>query len=119
MDPYRPRRKNKGIQAQKMALHDIKHRLSSDVGSLLVLIKEGQQEQIATAQQKAKNDFIKHSSEMQKIAQKMGEHYVKLVRDYLNSVDEIVHARSAWIDDAKIRHCHSMSEKLDKEISAA
>lgn len=120
MKTYRPRRRRtKGADLHKQALHDLKHKISSDVGSLIVLIEEGNAEKIPMAQQKAKTDFLKHAAEMQKIAQQMGERYVRAVRDYLDSVDAIVHSNASWIDDAKIRNCHTMSQKLEQEIAAA
>lgn len=120
MKAYRPRRrKTQGIDLYKQSLHDLKHKISSDIGSLIVLYEEGNTDQITLAQQKAKSDFLKHAAEMQKIAQKMGVKYLRAVREYLDSIDIIVHSNSEWLDDAKIRQCYSMSEKLEKEISAA
>ena len=119
MKAYRPRRRTKGLDLYKQTLHDLQHRISSNVGNLIVLYEEGNPTQITYAQQKAKSDFLKHSSEMQKIAQKMGERYLRAVRDYLDSVDTIVHSNSAWLDEAKISHCYTMTEKLEKEIAAA
>lgn len=119
MKAYHPRKRSKGIDLLKQSLYDLKHKISSDVGSLVVLIEGGNADQIPEAQQKAKTDFLKYSSEMQKIAQKMGDRYIRAVRDYLDSVDMIVHSNATWIDDAKIRNCHHMAEKLEKEICAA
>lgn len=119
MKPYRPRKRSSAIDLNKQALHDLAHKISSDVGGLIVLIEEGNTSQIASAQQKAKSDFLKHRSEMEKIAQKMGDRFVRAVRDYLDSVDMIVHSGSTWIDQEKIRQCFTMTEKLEKEISAA
>lgn len=118
MRTYRPRRRRKGLTTEKQTLHDLKHKIGSDVGSLLVLIGEGNAEQITAAQQKAKNDLLKHAEEMRKIAQKMGERYAAAVRDYLDSVDTLVHTQAAWIDEAKVRTCNVMSEKLDRELAA-
>jgi hypothetical protein len=119
MKSYRPRRRAKGLDLHKQALHDLKHKISSDIGSLIVLYEEGNPTQITQAQQKAKSDFLKHSTEMQKIAQKMGERYLRAVRDYLDSVDIIVHSNATWLDEAKISHCYTMTERLEKEIAAA
>jgi hypothetical protein len=119
MKTYRPRRRVKGLDLHKQALHDLKHKISSDVGSLIVLYEEGNPTQITEAQQKAKSDFLKHASEMQKIAQKMGDRFLRAVRDYLDSVDMIVHSSSNWLDEAKINHCYTMTEKLEKELTAA
>jgi len=118
MKPYHPRRRGKRIDSHKQALHDLKHRLSSDIGSFIVLLKQGDQQQIVQAQQKAKSDYLKHSMDMQKIAQQMGEKYVKIVREYLDSIDQIIYTTSLWIDDAKVRNCYIMSERFDKEIVA-
>lgn len=120
MKNYRPRRKRAqvSIDLQKQALHDLKHKISSDVGCLIVLYEEGNQTQITQAQAKAKSDFHKHSDEMVKIAKTLGDSTVRAVREYLDSVDLIVHAGSPWLDDAKIRNCFTMTEKLEKEIAA-
>jgi hypothetical protein len=138
MDPYHPRKRRakgiateqpapkdlkhpphaNGMSAQKQVLKDLKHKISADVGTLIVFIEEGNTAKIEVAQQKAKNDFLKHSTEMQKIAEKMGDRYVRAVREYLESVDTIVHTSAAWIDEEKIRHCHTMTENLEKAISA-
>lgn len=119
MKTYRPRRRTRGKSIYKQAIHDIKHRLSSDIGSLIVLIQEGNPPKITEAQQKAKVDFLKHAEEMKQIAQKMGNKYLKAVREYLDSVDAIVHTSTPWIDDAKIRQCFVASDKLDRELEAA
>jgi hypothetical protein len=120
MKTYRPRkRRSKDLALQKQTLHDLTHKIHSDVGSFIVLIKEGNSEQITAAQQSAKRDFLKYAEEMQKVAQKMGNHFAHLVRAYLDSVDTIVHTQTAWIDDAKIRHCQVMISKLEKELAVA
>lgn len=107
-----------GLNAEKQVLKDLKHKISADVGTLIVFIEEGNIAKIEIAQQKAKTDLMKHSTEMQKIAEKMGDLYIQAVRSYLDSVDRIVHSGTTWIDEAKIRHCHKMSENLEKAIAA-
>ena len=119
MKPYHPRRRTRGKELYKQAIHDIKHRVSSDVGSFITLLKDGNESQISEAQQKAKTDFLKHSEEMQHIAKKMGNKYSKAVREYLDSVDAIIHTNSQWIDETKLRLVYITSEKLDRELEAA
>lgn len=119
MKSYHPRRRTRGKSIHTQAIHDIKHRLSSDLGTLITLLKEGSQEQIVQAQAKVKSDFQKHAEEMQQIAQRMGGKYIKVVREYLDSVDNIVHISTEWVDDAKIHECFIASEKLDRELEAA
>jgi hypothetical protein len=119
MKPYYPRRKrSKGVDTQKQILKDLKHRISADVGTLIVFIEEGNPAKIEAAQQKAKAELLKHGTEMKKVAETMGERYARAVREYLDSVDSIVHTSAAWIDQAKIRHCHAMTENLEKQIAA-
>jgi hypothetical protein len=119
MKPYHPRKRVRRTDLNKQALYDLKHKMSSTVSTLILFIEQGNASQIPTAQQKAKSDFLKYSAEMQKIAEKMGDRYIRIVRDYLDSIDIILHSNAHWIDDAKIHHCHKMSERLEKEISAA
>jgi hypothetical protein len=119
MRTYHPRRRSNQIELQKQELHDIKHKMSSGINRLLVLMNEGSSAQIPMAQQKAKSDFAKHADDMNKLAQKMGERYAKAVREYLDSVESIVLCNLTSIDEEKIGHCFHMSEKLEKEISAA
>lgn len=119
MKAYHPRRRTRGKEVHKQAINDIKHRLSADVGGYIALLKEGNTAQISDAHQKVKSDFLKHSEEMQQIAQKMGNKYLKAVKEYLGSVDAIVHTSAAWVDDAKIRQVYIYSEKLDRELEAA
>jgi hypothetical protein len=119
MKKYHPRRRAKRLDLNKQALHDLQHKISTDIGSLIVLMEQGNPQQIAIVQQKAKSDYLKHAYEMQKIAQQMGDRFVRAVRDYLDSVDIIVHSNVEWLDEAKIKHCFAMTQKLEKELSAA
>lgn len=119
MKTYHPRRRTRGKSIYTQAIHDIKHRLNAEVGTLLTLLKDGTEEQILQAQQKAKSDFLKHAEEMQQIAQKMGGKYSKAVREYLKTVDTLVHTGTKWVDEAKIRNCYLADEKLDRELGAA
>lgn len=120
MKPYHPRRRrSKGTLILKQSLADLKHKISGDVGSLIAMLEEGNVQQIPSLQQKAKSDLLKHRDEMQKIAEKMGERCAKAVRDYLDSVDVIIHTNPEWLDAEKIRNCFTMTQKLEKEIGAA
>jgi hypothetical protein len=119
MKSYHPRKRSKKSGSEKQMLKDLKHKISGDIGKLFVFIEEGNTEQASLAMQQAKNEFLKHSTEMQKIAQKLGDRCASAVRDYLDSVDTIVHSQTAWVDEAKIRHCQMMTQKLEKELAVA
>jgi hypothetical protein len=118
MKSYTPRKRRTKSEINKQELHDLAHKLNSEVGSLIVFIEEKNLSQIPAAQQKAKSCLLKHSDEMKKIAEKIGERTAKAVREYLDSVDLIIHSSSPWVDDSKIRHCFKMGENLEKEFSA-
>lgn len=119
MRPYHPRRRAKKSDVRKQSLRDLEHKISSEVSGLVLLCEEGNQNQIEAAKQKAKSGYLKYGDEMQKIAQELGARYTRAVRDFLDSVDIIVHSDSHWIDEAKVRHCYTMTEKLTKEINVA
>lgn len=119
LKPFTPRRKRKGVKLDKQQLHDLSHLIRSDVGAFIVLLKEGNSGQAIEAQQKAKNDFLKHSDEMKKIAEKIGDHVAKIVKDFLQGVDEVIHSSVDCIDEAKILHCYQTSDLLEKELKTA
>jgi len=119
MYTYRPRRRTRGKEIYKQAIHDIKHRLSTDVNGFLVLWKQGNTTQLVNAKNQVKADFLKHSEEMLHLAEKMGPKYVRAVRNYLDSVDAIVDTSEVELDDAKVNSCFVASEKLDRELLAS
>ncbi len=106
------------MDTQKQILKDLKHKISADIGTLIVFIEEGNTTKIESAQQRAKSELLKHGPEMKKIAESMGERYARAVREYLDSVDAIIHTSVTWIDQEKIRHCHIAAENLEKQIAA-
>jgi len=119
MRPYYPRKRSSGLKIQKQQLYDWQHKLSGDIGSLIVFIEEGQKDQVEQARIKAKSNFHKFAPEMQKLASGMGEKFAKAVREYLDSIDTIIHSEPGWLDDEKIKHCYTATEKLEKEIKVA
>ncbi|MBI3236174.1 MAG: hypothetical protein HYZ48_00455 [Chlamydiales bacterium] len=120
MKSYAPRRRRgKSLEVHKQALRDLEHRMSREVSTLILLWEEGNAHAIETAKLKAKSQYLKHGNEMQKVAQTLGERYSRAVRDFLDSVDTILHSDSTWIDEAKVRRCYQMTQQLEKEISAA
>jgi hypothetical protein len=56
---------------------------------------------------------------MQALANTMGGSFATAVREYLNSLDLIIHSEPGWIDEEKIRLCYTMTEKLEKQLLAA
>ncbi len=120
MRPYHPRKRSKkGPSLIRQALKDLKHRIDSDVGTIIVQYEQGNIEALSSAQLKAKSDFQKHSDEMQKLAQKLGDNYVSAVREFLSSAETLIHTQSTWIDEAKIRTCYASRQKLESELSIA
>lgn len=120
MKPYYPRRKrSKNPEVLKQALSDLEHRMKSSVSSLLLFVEQGNTEQFNTEKLKLKSDLLKHADEMQRIATNLGHRYTTAVKNFLDSVDTIVHTEAQWIDENKIRYCYKVSQALEKEIRAA
>lgn len=100
----------------RQKITNLEHQISMDVSALLVLLSEGSQEQMTLANQKAKRDLIKFGPDMQKLAIEAGGNMPKIVEDYLDSVDSIVHSATGWIDEAKVAHCFNTIQSLHKEL---
>ncbi|MBI2743341.1 MAG: hypothetical protein HYX48_05435 [Chlamydiales bacterium] len=115
-EPNNPKEPRSSSLTQQIG--DLEHKFSIDIGSLLVLMVEGSQEQVTLANQKAKRDLIKFGPEMQKLAEQAGGSFPEVVEEYLNSVDAVVHSASGWIDEAKISHCYNMTQKLKQELDS-
>lgn len=101
---------------EKQKLLDLQRKMSMNLGALLVLIEEGTPEQIAMTSQTTKMDLLKYGPEMLKVSEKLGNPYAQAVENYLDSIDQIAHSASGWIDEAKIAHCYNMTEDLENII---
>lgn len=117
MKSYHPRKRGSGLV--KQALHDMQHVMSRDIGELLVLAKEGAKEQISAAQHRAKSTFLKTAPEMSKEASKLGNLYVTRVREYLDSIDEVIHSNPFTLDPATISRCYTTAAQLEKQLQVA
>ncbi len=116
MKPYHPRRSSKAIKLNKQKLSDLEKKISSDIGSYLVLIEEGSSEQLQLAAQKAKTDLMKFGSDMQKLAGDIGGQIPRYVGEFIDSIDHILHSRSEWIDDAKVKSCYQATQRLEDAL---
>lgn len=124
MRPLRPRgrpRKNapSTLTLTAQQLRDLKHRMSSEVESLLVLAEQGNQELLHNRRLKLKSDLLKYGPEMEKIASKINIRAVRAVRTFLDSVDEIVHAEAFWLDREKQNAFINASKSLESFLLAA
>jgi hypothetical protein len=97
---------------QQMA--DTKRRIGIHMGNYLVLLEEGTFEQMAIAKQKARSELLKMGPELEKLALELGGKFTACVRDFLDSVDQILYSASNLIDQAKtVRYFHA-EQKLAK-----
>ena len=110
------RKRENSVTLQKQELGDLEHKLSMDVGSFLVLSHEGSQEQIESARQKTRMDLLKYGPDMQKLAFQIGGTMPDTVENFIDSLDDIVHASLGWIDEQQLYHCFKASERLEKEL---
>ncbi len=120
MKAYHPRRKRvKNLSLNKQALIDIEHKISIELGALVISFEQGNLTQTEAAKIKLKSAFQKHADEMKKLAEDMGHKYPQFVADFLDSVDTILHCNPNFIDPAKISHCYNMTHRLEAELKAA
>lgn len=110
---YHPRDSHLKILS-KQKLSDLEHLISIDVGTFLVLLEEGTEQQISIARQKAKTALMKYGPDMNHIAAELAGQYPDAVENFLISVDDIVHTMTGWIDSALLKQCYQATQKLEK-----
>lgn len=116
--PLRRMRKGKPPRAlMRQEMSDEKRRISMHIGNFLVLLEEGTTEQSALAKQKARSELLKIGPAMEKLAGDMGEKYVVLAREFLDSIEGILYSASQFIDGAKITNYFNAEQKLEKAIT--
>ncbi|MBM3198798.1 MAG: hypothetical protein FJZ58_06050 [Chlamydiae bacterium] len=124
LNKYHPRRSSKEMQVHRQALKDLEHKLTTDLGELLILAKEGSRERVFEVSSKTKADLLKFGPEMQKIAAEIGAPFPKMVKDFLHHIDTLLHWQEKessspfflWVDDAKIRSCYLSTERLERAL---
>ena len=98
----------------KQKMRDLENKINLEVGSFLVLIEEGTEEQADLAKIRAKSEYLKFGPEMQKLAFKLGSRFPEAVDDYLDSIDAIVHSSLSWVDESTVAaYCHTMQNLED------
>ncbi len=104
---------------QKQQLSDMEKRISMQIGNFLVLIEEGTPVQISMAKQRARSELLKIGPDMEKTAQSISSKMSMIVREFLDSIDSILHSGtdSSWIDEAKITRCFNATQKLEKALA--
>ncbi|MEN9343224.1 MAG: hypothetical protein RLZZ453_11 [Chlamydiota bacterium] len=116
---YKPRIRRTKKEISKQRLCDMQREISSHVGRLLVLIKEGNKEQVETAQYKARIDLIKTAPEMRKLAEKVNQTVYSATDRYLHSVEVVVHTPIIQIDPFSIDQCYLASRELEDNLKTA
>lgn len=106
--------KKKENALEKQMLIDLEREISLHVGQFLVLTEEGDTTQIALAHQKAKSEFLKHASEMSRLALQLGGEIGQVVVDFLDSVDNVLH--NPMLDEEKVSRCFQTSQRLQAEL---
>ncbi len=124
MKAYHPRKKRtgsrlEGKELQKQSLHDLKHKIGAKVSRYLVLLEEGNKTLLEEAHHSAKNNLMKYSSEMQKVAAELGERVNTAVQEYLSTLDQMVHLGPFYVDPEKIKQCYEVDQKLEKTLNLA
>jgi hypothetical protein len=117
MKAFQPRTKRaRTVRLSKQQLIDLEHKISADIGSFLVLLEQGNAEQVTSASQKARSDFLKLGPDMKKLATQMGGAFPKHVSDFLDSIDNILHTGVNWLDEGKIKDCYCATQRLEEAL---
>ncbi len=122
--PYRsrgrpPKHQEKGLELTKQMLHDLKHRFNTDVESLIAFAEQGNRDLLSTNRMKLKRDLLKYGGEMEKIAMRLGTKAVRYTRTFLDSLNEILHTESLWLDREKTQNFYKAVEQLESFLRAA
>ena len=118
MKPYHPRRSARSLRLTRQQLLDLESKISMDIGTFLVLLEEGNAEQIELAARKARSDFLKHAPDIKKLGIEMGSNFPHLVDEFLSSIDTLLHIGQNWIDEGKMKDCYNATSKLEKALKA-
>ena len=124
LNKYHPRRSSKEMKIHKQKLSDLEHKIAADVGELLVLLKEGSPEKVQEISEQTKTDLLKFGPQMKEIALDIGAPFPKIVKDFLCTVDLLIHFKEKdskapfylWVDDAKIQSCFLVTDKLERAL---
>ena len=118
MKPYHPRKSARSLRLTRQQLLDLEHKISIDIGIFLVLLEEGNTEQIQLAARKARSDFLKHAPDIKKLSVEIGGSLSHLVDEFLSSIDTLLHIGINWIDEGKIKDCYYATSNLEKALKA-
>jgi hypothetical protein len=112
-------KKKKFVKSHEMELLErLEQSLSLDVDSFVALSEESRDPtQIALAYQRAKNEFLKLSPEMLRIANIIGGDLPVIVADFLESVDVVLHGKGL-LDEDLIGRCQDRAAQLKAELKS-
>jgi len=117
MKPYHPRRSSRSLRLTRQQLLDLEHKISIDIGTFLVLLEEGNTEQIELAARRARSDFLKYAPDIKKLGVEMGSALSHLVDEFLRTIDTLLHVGQNWIDEGKIKDCYNATSNLEKALN--
>ncbi len=119
MQGYRPRPRKAKLLIPKQMLLDLHRRISAEVGALILCIEQREIPRVSALQLQLRSDFQKHKDEMTKAAEILGTSTVHAVRQFLNTVDKLLHTQPELIDPATVHDCYTTREELEKLLQAA
>lgn len=117
MKKYHPRRRRSNKLIQKQQLKDYEHLLDMDLGCFLVLAEEGTPKQIQQARAKIKSNLLRYSSNMEAIGRDLGEGFPEHIRNYLQTMHQIVQNSRSQIDPITLNEYRKQSLNLRKKAA--
>ncbi len=116
MKKYQPRKTRSSQSLKKQQLLDFEYLIGMDIGSFLVLIEEGADQQIEASRLKARSHLLKYGEEMRKLAQELGSDILLAVDQFIKSADDLIHA-GKLIDPALVNHHYKITEQLENKLN--
>lgn len=119
MEAFRPRPRKKRIMETKTTLLDLERKISQDLGALILFIEQKETLKISSLQLRLRADVHKHADQMAEAAKPLGPKAVAAVRQFLDSLNSVLHTKPEFIDPALLHTCYAKQQELEKILQAA
>jgi hypothetical protein len=118
MRKYHPRRSSKEIKENKQKLITIENRIKSELGNLVILLKEGAVKQAHTRSLQVQDDLLKLGSDMEKLATNIGGSVPKKVSDFLHMFNTLIliAKNEKNLDESNLQSYNYAAHKLDRAL---
>lgn len=119
MKTFTPRRRRSRRDLQLQRIEDFSHLLEMDMGSFLILAKEGSTKQAEVARNKLQADIKKYGPDMQVIARDLGEGFPDAVSEYLKKTALVASSQDQSMKGQQLEAQRKIALELIKRAKGA